>query len=101
MKELGGNIQGLEGIVQGKTNNLRVVEEGMARISVSLFPLSPSFVQKTKRFAVTSAKSTLTSALNTFQFSAKSLPLAPNHRRVLRSQNDTVDRVKYNKPLGS
>ncbi|EHA50920.1 hypothetical protein MCOR27_002353 [Pyricularia oryzae] len=27
VKELGGNIQGLEGIVQGKTNNLRVVEE--------------------------------------------------------------------------
>ncbi|KAL8360412.1 hypothetical protein RB601_007253 [Gaeumannomyces tritici] len=28
-KELGTNIQGLEAIIQGKTNNLRVVEEGM------------------------------------------------------------------------
>lgn len=28
VKELGANIQNLEGIVQGKTNNLRVVEEG-------------------------------------------------------------------------
>ncbi|KAL2132577.1 hypothetical protein VTI74DRAFT_3632 [Chaetomium olivicolor] len=27
IKELAGNIQGLEGIVQAKTNNLRVVEE--------------------------------------------------------------------------
>ncbi|KAK4152255.1 Prefoldin [Chaetomidium leptoderma] len=27
VKELAGNIQGLEGIVQAKTNNLRVVEE--------------------------------------------------------------------------
>lgn len=27
-KELGTNIQGLEAIIQGKTNNLRVVEEG-------------------------------------------------------------------------
>ncbi|KAK4117241.1 Prefoldin alpha subunit [Canariomyces notabilis] len=27
VKELAGNIQGLEAIVQGKTNNLRVVEE--------------------------------------------------------------------------
>ena len=28
VKELGANIQNLESIVQGKTNNLRVVEEG-------------------------------------------------------------------------
>lgn len=28
IKELNSNIQGLEGIVQAKTNNLRVVEEG-------------------------------------------------------------------------
>jgi hypothetical protein len=28
VKDLTGNIQGLEGIVQAKTNNLRVVEEG-------------------------------------------------------------------------
>ncbi len=28
MKELGANIQDLEKIIQGKTNSLRVVEEG-------------------------------------------------------------------------
>jgi hypothetical protein len=27
-KDLGANIQGLEAIIQGKTNNLRLVEEG-------------------------------------------------------------------------
>jgi prefoldin alpha subunit len=32
VKELGANIQELENIVQGKTNNLRVVEEGKTRL---------------------------------------------------------------------
>lgn len=35
VKELGANIQNLEAIVQGKTNNLRVVEEGTAFSSFS------------------------------------------------------------------
>ena len=30
-KEIGGNLKDLEGILQGKTNNLRVVEEGKRR----------------------------------------------------------------------
>ena len=34
VKELAGNIQGLEGIVQAKTNNLRVVEEGSCCYSI-------------------------------------------------------------------
>ena len=35
VKELGANIQNLESIVQGKTNNLRVVEEGTTSSSLS------------------------------------------------------------------
>lgn len=35
VQELGANIQNLEAIVQGKTNNLRVVEEGTRFSSLS------------------------------------------------------------------
>ena len=38
MTEVGGNIKELEGIVQSKTNNVRVIEQGSSSNAISSSP---------------------------------------------------------------